>query len=411
MATINELLSTRSYDAYSSDAKSNIKVLAFNGESPMVFGSYAINAQQYPSDIDLRQTITRSSFNNAIEDFITSLTHVVKHINSLRNHYFSEFKAGEDKRYDIDIGNMINGLWIPHKDIIGITNDYYGRGLLDEDEYKLLIQSYLHPNQDSYDIAYQIWRERRVLRWSDQEILSRYCHRNGTIFMLRDALAQKAHVKIDMIAYVDGKFIEITNFVILAYIHNGIPIPINAEMLDTPQNAHIQINIQLPRDIEKLFFSNMYFSPFKCIKRMFALARHNRDIETLKSLSSIISSSTSAIYQQKSDLDTIKNLLSRRLIDNNNKAALNQVSRMKFELSKFIYDNAYLTTIYHYIDSMNSELSITVIDKILKLLKTLVNYMSIKQLDSIGYNPIPRKLLPNVLKYRYIRREINNIIP
>jgi len=80
-----------------------------------------------------------------------------------------------------------------------------------------------HPTQDEYDIIFNLFRNHRVIRWTEDEILQGYKMLPGKLkFKFIDGLKQKSHIKIDVLAYINNRFIEVTNFFYLVLESNRL---------------------------------------------------------------------------------------------------------------------------------------------------------------------------------------------
>src|SRR5690606_11974822 len=114
-----------------------------------------------------------------------------------------------------------------------------------------------------------IFRERKIIRWNESDLLKKYKILPGNLkIKLNEALQYQTFVKLDVIAFINNKFIELTNFFILMYEKDGILHPINLSYNFYDDNEKIKIyEKQITEDIEKLYFSDMYFNPFKAAKR------------------------------------------------------------------------------------------------------------------------------------------------
>lgn len=341
---IDRYLETIPREIYPTNVNDEIYLLSFakkNEAHP--FGSYIYRLQKYPGDIDLIENYTNCcSEEDAIRKFIESLKRMIRKINKLRNHYFSEFKAGVDERYDLNkIGTMKSGMYFMDPQLPIFVKKLYRRKLIDNEEYEILKkmigivekmhigtpQQYRILNredtikvQNAYDIIHKIMRDHYILRWDSKEILKGSKIVKGKTIFLKDALKKHMPIKIDLIVLLNGRYVEITNFILLGY-RNGkdnkiYPINLNPEFVNIA-------GIDLPIEIEKLYYSNLYYSPFKMLKRMFAWARYGflydkrsdnaRNYKSiLEKMIPFVSSNASFLYQLKSEIDTIIRILNIR---------------------------------------------------------------------------------------------------
>lgn len=418
---INRYLESKPRSSYPESVEKEILLLSLSKDNPALpFGSYLYRLQKYPGDVDLLESfISCCDVETVSIEFSKALQRVIKKIKKEKTHYYSEVKAGLDLRFDIDIGQIENGKYIPHKELGKKITKLYNERLIEESEYKIikfiLLKQYytLVPlNGDDYDIIFYIIRQYRILRWSEKEIL------NGKIKLfpnislkLKDAVKMKTPVKIDEWALINGRFVEVTNFIELAYEDdNGETRPINISIYET--NAVIT----LKDEIEKLYFSDMYYSPFKAVKRMFAFLRRTyldskqKDAfyDLLLKVIPFVSSNTSLLYQLKSELETILSIL-ERVKSPPKKSIEIQLDEMKTRIVNDLELDIEAIEIFNkYINDINKIDTgygkIKYLNELIKILKKVINRETIIFLEKNGMNPPPSILLPAKRKYANIIR-------
>jgi len=409
---IYPFIEQKSFDSYPESIKKEIKLISFTKDRLATpFGSFIYRIQKYPGDIDLIESFEDCcDVQDVVTKFAKSLKKIVKNMIKQRTHYFSEFKAGLDKRFDIDIGEFKSGIYVPNRNLKNISQDLFYRELLTNEELDIInfilnkVGS-VNLNGDDYDIIFNILREHRILRWTSNEILQGYkLLLGGLKKSLINALAEHSDVKIDMISLINGRFIEVTNYLMLAYLDEGEVHPINLDIRLTNY-----IPIALPREIDKLYFSNMFYSPFKMVKRIFSLSRHNKDQVTLEKIIPFVSSNTSLLYQIKSELDTIILVLEIRKYPPK-RSIFKQLDEMKLRLSTVLeLSDEELELINGTLDLTNNTKlkyeKIELLKQLKKYIMPIINDETIRYLDKVGLNPPPSYLLPPEVKYnRYIRR-------
>lgn len=297
---------------------------------------------------------------------------------------------------------MVNGIYSPNEKLSMISESFFENNLitgLENNIIQYILSKGNSLGQDEYDSIYNIFREHRILRWTDEEILkgSKILPTNKKI-MLRDALTHQTAVKIDMISEVGGRLVEITNFLQLAYEDGGEMHIINIDI-----GKVNNIPVALPIEIEKLYFSNMHYSPFKMIKRMYALARHNMDKDLLYKVIPFVSSNTSLLYQIKSEIDTII-LILERINSYPKKTIHKEMDEMKLRISMVLeLSEDDLITVDHIIDQVNlsdeRDIKIILLKELKKYIVSHINMQTIGYLEKVGLNPPPHKYLPPTTKY------------
>lgn len=424
--------------SYTKEVLKNIKIIDFgdNEKSAQPFGSYIYRVQKYPGDIDLTEEYKgNGTIDDVIKQFKNRLVQIVKNIIALKVHYMVEFKMGLDKLYDVDIGELREGIYYPNYDGKYIKNSnghirhvpgimrgiksLYKRGLLDVEEVNKIYHT-LNDGQltgDHYDVIYNILRERMVLRWSEKEILKgEKIEDDGSVITIEQALKYKSHVKIDMITKIEDKFVEMTNFLFLiAKVKddngNEKDYIINFGM-DYDKNFLMKRSeTQLPLEIEKLFYSDYYYNPFKGAKRIWALARHYRDWPILTRLKDLISGNISLLYMLKSEIGTMLSLLKKLVKNKRNipKASINKNLELIKERIGYVL-NLNTDRYYHLVNKLNSAIDeknivkkIDIMDSIEYLLKLIISVASVNYLKANGFRTIPKLYMPEQLNY------INNL--
>ncbi len=394
---ISRYLETKPLESYPIELLQDMKMVSFfKDELATPFGSYIYRMQKYPGDVDLLEHFQDCcSVDEVVDKFIKALHRVVKDILASKQHYFSEFKTGIDHRYDIDIGECTNGVYLIDPYLYTISMELFNRKLLDDNEIEKIAYIINNgiDNGDAYDIIYNIYRNRRVLRWSANEILRGYKMIGKMKKTLYDSLHDETHVKIDMLAYINNRYIEVTNFIGLEVRQeNGEVYHINIDL-----NENHDIKKYLPIEIEKLYFSNFYYSPFKMAKRMFSLSRNKHDVATLEKIIPLVTSDISLLYQVKSEIDVLI-LIFEKVKVPPIKTILKELDYMKGRITTILPMNTkFQLLIFGLIDSMkkaSNDQRLEILEELNGYIKPYINYLTIDYLNSVGLNPPPSYLLP-----------------
>jgi hypothetical protein len=422
---IEPFIEIRPESSYPKEILKQIHMLSINKDESVPFGSMVYRLQKYPGDIDIYETyMDEGSIDNIVKKFAKALQKIVKNIIKTRVHYYSEVKAGIDWRYDIDIGNITNGIYTPSANLFKDIQQMFKDKLFNKDEYKIMTfilnqSQYRQLDDNDYEIIKNIFREKKILRWTAKEILAgKKKLIDGKIKSLIEALEDKSYVKLDMLTVVNGRFIEVTNFYILAAIKGKdedqevIPINLDYDFLNVDARKTIQRK-QLKDEIEKLYFSDLFYSPFKMLKRMYALGRSLNDTNILQKVVPFVSSNTSSLYQIKSEIDTIILVMERsksmpiKTIDNSidffKPRLANVIEIEKPELEEM------LIHIDQAIRARTKNSKIKHLKQLKELIVLKINYETINYLNKVGLNPPPENYLPSPLKYKYFIRQPNEI--
>lgn len=416
--------------SYSKELVKNVAMISFYPEGApkemaQIFGSFMYAIQKYPGDVDLLQKFNGCcSEEEVINQFIHELQRIVRNIVGTKEHYMSEFKAGIDYDYDFDIGPIHNGKWIPSQELKHRIIFMYDRKLFDNEEAStmLYILDKKMFNGNGYDIVYNIFRNRRLLRWSAKEILAGFKITNGKKFTLSFAIKAKSYVKIDMVCIYNNRFIEMTNIVDLYYHDedNEEYYPIN----DPAHPDNDDIPYKLSFEVEKLYYSDYYYSSFKCVKRIFAISRMTKDGQLLNLIIPLIEGNISLLYQMKSELDVIE-IIYERAVSIPIGTIKKQIDQMKNRISTVIEvsDETKNNWYFRINQILNLDLSrdeqVEILSNINKEMKKIINFYTITYLSKVHLNPIPEyynfanvhdystRLLPprDEIKYGFIIRK------
>lgn len=402
-------LEQKSINSYSEDLIKNIKMVSFFPDGMATpFGSFIYKMQKYPGDVDLLEEFTECcNIDQVVDKFIFRLKNMVNEIVNSPNHYFSEFKAGIDHIYDIDVGELINGVYHIPPLLRDLSIGLYDGHFLTKDEITIILNILDTPinNGDGYDEIFNLFRNKRILRWSVKEILAGKKILGNRVKTLHESLKDHTHVKIDVILLYNNRFIEMTNFVGLVADDGYGPQYININLAENHN-----IPIQLPIEIEKLYFSNYYYSPFKMAKRIYSLSRNKHDDETLRKIIPLVTGDISLLYQIKSEIEVLL-----RIYEINKtppiKTIFKELDQMKGRISTVLdLDEKQQIEIFKIIDNINktkiNSKKVLLLENLNdNLLKPVINSHTIEYLESIGFNPPPSYLLPPQMSYAKIIRK------
>lgn len=419
-------VSSKPKRAYSQQVLGEVKLLsvdldAYGHPEAKPFGSSIYRIQKYPGDIDLLEEFycCESPVETA-KNFAKAFKKVVKKVISSRGHYYSEIKCGLDTRFEFPIGIMKNGKYDPSDNLLLDIKILNKHGLMPSKEVKI-IEDLVNLNEpplngDAYDIINNIIRGHRVLRWNPKEILDGYKILPGNKkFLLEYGLTQNTLIKIDVLTQIDARYIEVTNAYFLSYgkldntydfLHEDYYIGHDYGYSDKIYfiNVNGAFN-ELKNEVEKLYYSNMFYNPFKAVKRMFAIGRMDEVKQkpltksVMKKLFPFISSNTSLLYQIKSEIETISLLM--EITKSPPMVSINkQVNGMKNRLATILeIKDDLLLILFDLIDQFNlrsdKDLKLEILGKLKKMVKNKINFDTITYLNQVQLNPIPNLFLPD----------------
>jgi len=178
-----------------------------------------------------------------------------------------------------------------------------------------------------------------------------------------------------------------------------------------PKNIH-PINYP-PRDlteqIDKLYYSDMWYNPFKMIKRLYSQLHIPEVVKTpeakefLKALFPFLSSNTSQMYQIKSELSTLELVIefygldSPELMREQCNILISKIAT-NIDIPKDVAIR-FTKNLETMIRSTNFEVVLEIINEITGDLTKMINFNTITWLNRTGYNPLPHFVLPKKSPY------------
>ncbi len=396
-----------------------LKVGKNDSDEPFVFGSYNMRIQKYPGDIDLREDYSRSCDEKCvIDDFEVDLKAMVKKVIAKRTHYYSEIKVGVDELFDIYLGDIENGIFIPDEHLWLDVKTLYENGMMEKDDLNKISLVLLQEkvlNADDFDIIQYIIRKYYILRWTSKEIISGKKKLSGKrTITLNEALYYPTLVKIDELTFIDSQIYEVTNAFDLIYLDEN-----NNQVKIHPENP----SIALREEAEKLYYSNMWYSPFKMVKRVYALCRRDLNFDKananqyksiIQKLIPLVSSNISHMYQLKSKIDSLT-----LLIELEKSPPMASIKKQLFsietalstiiEFNRDNYDKVH-DIINKILKTTSRQIQISLLEEMSVLFKIFINTTTIYYLNKVGLNPLPPIVLPEYHLYnrRIIRKPTAN---
>jgi hypothetical protein len=283
---------------------------------PYLIGSFKYIVHEYPGDIDMNYTYDYDGAGGIVgagKDIAAKLAAVAQNIKARKDIYLGDFKAGVDKRYEVDIGhiNPTSGKLAGYKPaqirarILSIKE----KGLLTADEADVWFRAVIdEPSIIEYMDLEATIKKKYVVRWSLDEMISQKKHLpNDFMLRLEEAVTQKSIVKIDIWARLQKRFIEVTSFYYLRYKNTqGKLTPINIEH---PWGS-MSYEMNLLADIHH--YSNPDLGKFmKLSKRLWLYAVLKKDEHLLHALYPLFGSGAAKMYQIIGEVETIENIMEK----------------------------------------------------------------------------------------------------
>ncbi len=387
---------------YPKNIQKEVDRLGVQKQNMKVFGSFIYRFQKYPGDVDILENVTLESKEKMIKFFVKKIKAIVKDILHASRHYFADFKAGVDDMYGFPIGYLSNGIYTVDPEFKSNLEVLSNAGMIEPNDYNLIrsILSRVPLFENSFDTIMKIMRKYYVIRWQPNEITAGHKKlRSGRMITLEEACSQKAVVKIDEIVFLNDRFVEITNIY-------GLHYKTGDETVDSTLISNIE---GVTVDIEKLYYSNLNYSIFKAIKRIFSycnyqykahyMQSYTNYIDISKKLLPILEGNVSLLYQLKSELDTIVVLY--ELFGNVSPVSIaRQLDNMKNRLSTVTeLKNEDIIYFSEAIDQINNvhdlQHKLRALEGLSTYLKIYIDYFTINYLNSVEMNPFPPLVLPS----------------
>jgi len=301
--------------------------------------------------------------------------------------------------------NLIKGNIKYLYDNKSITKEQYN------DINKLFFQN---PNVSQWEELNEYLRNLLTLRWTPKDLYNGYIeYGKDNFFSLSkdDAVVFTGDniIKIDIIGYVDNRYIEVSNFLVF-YSKDKKTGKIEEWNISKDYFNNFEENIKF--EIEKFFYSPTFYKPIKGIKRIFSLCKFINDKKTLDSLKPIIDSDYSLLSQINSNIDTLISLIEKvKNIDYDK--IFNQIDYFKQLLYHVIDVKIDKNKLFDIIDRIisfqkepNNNKIIELLDSIKKYINDVLTINIINFLYKIGWKKIPDQFLPKKKDRKYIITEL-----
>ena len=301
----------RSSESFNEQTKKILNMIT-SGKDIQPVGSLKYTVHRYPGDIDIYEEIKSCcSLKEASIDIKQKIQVIAKKIFKEPLMYMADFKAGLDDRYNIEyIGTIDKNNHVTEYDADKIKQQFIKLkedSLLHKKEFLVgleLIKD--NPTKKEWDALYEYIKSFYIVRWNLEDLLLGYkILRPNTSqekkLKLEDAIQSKSTCKLDLWAPIDGRYIEITNFLVFIYVD------------DKGEEHIINMNIEdyilsLVKDLKK-YGSEETKNYLKYAKRLWSLANTLEEKKKLKKLFPLFSSGAAILYQISAEIEILINIL------------------------------------------------------------------------------------------------------
>lgn len=402
------LIAVKPKSSYPKKIQEEFGLISVNKNESMPIGTYSYRYSRFPSDIDLYESVSGCcNVDDVVNKFERAIKKITLDVISKPLHYFMEVKCGIDERYKLDIGKLQNGQFIVNPNLRAQLMSLYQQNLLSKDEYDEMIEILDRPNlgQLEYEIIDEMLRKYYVIRWTAHEILQgmKVLPGNKPI-LLNDAIRQKSQINIEIISFIGNRFIDESNFFVLAVAKPDGSL----SMINLPQDyvtKFPEFFIEgLKKSIAKLYYSKINANPFKMLKRYWSLAKFLKDENMIRKIYPFLSSDVASINQIKSDFGTLAKLLKRSKNVPMN-LVTNELSNMKDRVANImLFSNEFIKEFNESIEKLINKFNssgqnvnelINDLHEMEDLFFDIVEKHTIEFLNRVGLSTPPKNYLPS----------------
>ena len=308
---MNSLVLRRVYpDGYPKDAVEVLKTMSFTeGRKVNIVGSMALRSQVYAGDYDANErVIINEPRVQALKMLVGKFKSIIKELKRLPLTYVGDVKAGSVEEWRI-IGKPFN-FHESRKQLERLHDEK----IIDHATYvdgKKRIKK--NPTELELLLLEQDFRP-NIIRWSVPEVMIGYKRLlDGRRFTLEEAFTTPTIVKLDVVSWVQNN--RFTDFsMIYEFVNNGVIL--NPSLRDFEDSV-----------IENIYVLHSQKQYYKMAKRIFALAKFNRNTEALKVLSPLFNGDLGRLYIVYGDIGTIESMFATE--------KYLPYSKMEFEFDQF----------------------------------------------------------------------------
>lgn len=306
------ILQKRERNSLSYDVRKVMDALALDKKQPpKIVGSFQYIVHEYPGDIDMIEEYKSCcNVTQSVNDMAKKFQKVAKKIKNLKSTYFGDFKAGIDMRFFVETGEFDENMMLRGYNSVRITTrltQMRNQNLISVERLQSLKKLVLDkPSWKQHQEMVSSLKELFIIRWTldelekGQKILT-----NGEKITLAHALTHQSVVKIDVYSFIQGRFLEITNFFVLGSIDKAGRLTVlskNQAGEDYIKNLKRDLAVYSQPALKK----NMKFA-----KRLWLKGVHDKNYELLKRLFPLFGSGSAKLSQVLSDIETMQLMISK----------------------------------------------------------------------------------------------------
>lgn len=283
------------------DLASALRTVTAHAETLPV-GTFKYKVFKYPGDVDIFEQLEQCcTFNQTKLKIAAEIQSILKEILANPLLIFIEFKAGYDLRFKLYTGVLNGTIEDYHPGLIrrDLTNLKCAH-LLSELQYQRLLDLVLEsPTVAQLGLLQDALRAHWVLRWNAAEIMAGFKTLPGNVrIYLDDALTHGSIVKLDTIARLEDRYVEMTNFFVIKQRDKyGRGKILSEELSDYGQS--------LLSDVHKYYESNT----LKAVKRFWMYLAFRNYVCDLNRFTPLFSSDLAFVSQIIADIEVVLTLI------------------------------------------------------------------------------------------------------
>jgi hypothetical protein len=272
-------------DDYNLQIRRAISLLSAKKNNPTVFGSSSLKSMLYASDIDLMEKLSFSEQKKRIPEIIKK---IISDKDYGRLYQLGDIKIGTTQYGKLLLQNI--GTYENNK-IINYNSKNIKK-ILDEIPSEIIKNLKIPKIPDDKYINIELWvklyyfiHSISVIRWTSDEIL-KGINKDG--IKLNEAIETSELSKIDLYFFLNGRFVEITNF-----YYDDSQDDTNKEMING-----LKLNL-----LKYVYTDDKNY--LKALKRLNAVARLTANYKILDKLKFFLSGNIALLSSAKTDLETL----------------------------------------------------------------------------------------------------------
>ena len=358
----NLLLSKKKYpNDYNDQILKAIQIITATPYNKMLFGSNVFKALYYSGDIDLMQDIPLNKQKNAIIKIVGQVNYMKTHILKDGVYMYGDIKIGRHPYFSV------------FEKLIGMIKNCEIQGFKPQEirEYaskygiKELINIPDKLDFNGWVKYYNIIHELATVRWTYNDVINGFVIIKPHIeFTLEEAIKDSLLTKIDMYAFINGKFMEITN------AFKSDELDIDDVVLGIKRNMMIYLYDDPPNYM-------------KAVKRAFSALRiEGKNMYLVEKLTKFLVSNTNLLSSCITDLEVVSEILKRNEMNLNLRLNIGlHIDTIISRLSNvYVVDLDIIDSVKKLIQNSSEDI-IKKIDVIVKFLKEKLNILTLDYLN------------------------------